>query len=421
MRKLPRLRSDIDVMPSPIRERPGLLLRDPFGYTSAVFVIPPPWIAVLQCLDGEHSEIDAQAILTRLNGGVIVPAEPIREIVDVLREGGFLETEELFALKRAKHEAFRAAAVREPSHVGTAYPETEREIRERFGPRFDSGEPAAGHGNGRLPRALAAPHVSPEGGFDSYRAAYALDCDDEEPTFVVLGTSHYGAPERFGVTRKPFRTPLGTVDVDEELYQELVQGSGDAVVEDDYCHQPEHSIEFQVLFLQYRLQSRLAPLRILPILCGPFLDSLRNGRKPESLDSNRRFFDTVSEIASRRGSELVWVLGVDMAHIGPRYGQDEPVRAGAGSMLGVAERDRARLERIAAGDAEGFFELVAPGGDELNWCGYSPFYTFLRAVAPVLGLEGDVRHYQQWNIDEESVVTFAAMHFDPAGLVAHDS
>jgi AmmeMemoRadiSam system protein B len=412
-RTLPRLRSDIDVMPSPVRDRPGLLLRDPFGYTSAVFVIPPRWIAVLQCLDGERTELDAQALLTRLNDGVIVPGEPIREIVNALREGGFLETEELAALKRAKQETFRSAAVREPSHVGTAYPETEQGIRERFAPHLDASSPPERERNERLPRALAAPHVSPEGGFASYRAAYELDCGDEvpTPTFVILGTSHYGAPERFGVTRKPFRTPLGTSDVDEDLYRELAREGGEGILEEDYCHQPEHSIEFQVLFLQYRLRR---PFRILPILCGPFLDSLRNGRKPESVDSNRRFFGALSEIATRR-DDLVWVLGVDMAHIGPRYGHDERVRAGSGSMLDVAERDRARLERISAGDAEGFFELVHPDGDDLNWCGYSPFYTFLRAVAPVLELEGELRHYQQWNIDETSVVSFAAMHFHPRG------
>ena len=56
---LPRLRMDIDVMPSPIRERPGLLLRDPFGYTETVLVLPHPWLALLSCLDGEHTELDA--------------------------------------------------------------------------------------------------------------------------------------------------------------------------------------------------------------------------------------------------------------------------------------------------------------------------------------------------------------------------
>jgi MEMO1 family protein len=415
---LPRLRSDIDVMPSPVPDRPGLLLRDPFAYTSEVFVIPPQWIAILQCLDGEHSELDAREILTRLNGGVLVPGEPIREIVEVLAEGGFLETEELHALKRAKHDAFRTAPVREPTHVGSAYPHTEEGIRGRFEPHL--GVPPNESGNGKLPRALAAPHVSPEGGFDSYRAAYDIARDDndekedEEPrTFVILGTSHYGAPERFGLTRKPFRTPLGTVGLDEELHDELVREGGEGIIEEDYCHQPEHSIEFQVLFLQYRFQLHGArPFRILPVLCGPFLDSLRNGRPPERLDSNRRVFDALSAMAIRR-SDLVWVLGVDMAHIGHRYGQREAVRAHSGPMLRVAERDRARLERISASDADGFFELVHPNGDDLNWCGYAPLYTFLRAVAPVLNLEGELRHYQQWNIDEGSVVTFAAMHFHP--------
>ena len=33
---LPRLRRDIDVMPSPIPDQPGLLMRDPFLYTDHV-------------------------------------------------------------------------------------------------------------------------------------------------------------------------------------------------------------------------------------------------------------------------------------------------------------------------------------------------------------------------------------------------
>ena len=57
---------------------------------------------------------------------------------------------------------------------------------------------------------IAAPHVSPEGGWNSYQAAYgALAPEYKDRTFVVLGTSHYGQPERFGMTRKPFVTPLG--------------------------------------------------------------------------------------------------------------------------------------------------------------------------------------------------------------------
>ena len=397
---------DIDVMPSPIQERPGLLLRDPFGYTETVLVLPHPWLALLSCLDGEHTELDAQALLTRLSGGELVGSERVRELVTLLSEEGFLETDELRALKERKHEAFRRASVREASHAGTAYPDTAEGIQERFAEEMPAPSPKKS-----LPSVLAAPHVSPEGGYASYRAAYDFDADGEEPTFVILGTSHYGRPERFGLTRKPFRTPLGTAEVASDLHDLLVARAGAAVVEEDYCHAREHAVEFQVLFLQYRMRK---PIRILPVLCGPFVESLKTGNPPESQDATKRFFDALGEIASTR-SDLVWVLGVDMAHVGRRYGHAEAVRAEEGVMIEVAEQDRERLDRICAGDDEGFFELVHPDSDPLNWCGYPPFYTFLKSAAPALNLEGEVLKYEQWNIDEASVVSFAAMHFRAKG------
>jgi AmmeMemoRadiSam system protein B len=397
---LPRLRPDIDVMPSPIPDRPGLLLRDPFGYTETVLVLPHPWLALLSCLDGQHTELDAQALLTRLAGGELVPREGVRELLELLSEEGFLETEELAALKERKHEAFRLAPLREASHVGTAYPDTAAGIEKRFASEMTPDRTP-------LPRAVAAPHVSPEGGFGSYSSAYAVDTDGADRTFVILGTSHYGRPERFGLTRKPFRTPLGVAEVDVELHDRLLAGGGEAVVEEDYCHAREHAVEFQVLFLQYLMKR---PIRILPVLCGPFVSSLTTGEPPESLDGTKRFFETLGEIAASR-PDLVWVLGVDMAHIGRRYGHSEAVKADSGVMLEVRERDLERLDRVCAGDAEGFFELVHPDSDPLNWCGYPPLYTFLKSAVPALHLEGEVRRYEQWNIDEASVVSFAAMHF----------
>lgn len=402
---LPKLRWDLDVMPSPIPQRPGLLLRDPFGYTDAVLVIPPPWIPVLSCLDGEHSDRDAQVLLTRRNGGEIAPIEQVREIVSVLRENGFLLTEELEAKKAERHEAFRRAPRRKATHAGSAYPERAEAIEAAFGSHL----PSSPGGEARaMPRAIVAPHVSPEGGFDSYRAAYDVrPPEEEEPTFVILGTSHYGAPERIGITRKSFETPLGVVPVATEHVDAFARRAKASVVEEDYCHAPEHSIELQVVFLQHRMRR---PFRIVPLLVGPYTDSLTAGRRPEALDENRRAFEALSELAL--GSpELYWILGVDMAHVGSRYGDGASARAGEGPMRTVAEADQARIERLSASDAEGFFELVHPEGDALHWCGYAPLYAFLQAVAPVLELEGELLHYEQWNIDPASVVTFGAMHF----------
>jgi predicted class III extradiol MEMO1 family dioxygenase len=243
-------------------------------------------------------------------------------------------------------------------------------------------------------------------------AAYgALDPEDGERVFVVLGTSHYGEPDRFGLTRKAFVTPFGAARTEHGLVDELHAAGGDAVALEDYCHAVEHSIEFQVVFLQYLYGPNV---RILPVLCGAFLCGRDGGgrdrrRTPEENDRVARFIGALGEISAREGRRLAFVLGVDFAHIGRRYGDAHAARAHAGPLATVEKRDRARLERMAAGDGPGFWELVAEhGDDDLRWCGSSPIYTFLRAVPEA---RGRLIGYEHWNIDEASVVSFGAMAF----------
>jgi hypothetical protein len=150
-------------------------------------------------------------------------------------------------------------------------------------------------------------------------------------------------------------------------------------------------------------------VRILPILCGSYAGSLMNGGMPEDDDGVRRFLDALGELREREGDRLFWVLGVDMAHMGARYGDQFAVEAGDEVMNDVAARDQARLDCINAGDAAGFWELIRPNRDDLKWCGASPFYTFLKAAPKA---KGETLLYEQWNIDEQSVVTFAGMGFE---------
>jgi predicted class III extradiol MEMO1 family dioxygenase len=116
----------------------------------------------------------------------------------------------------------------------------------------------------------------------------------------------------------------------------------------------------------------------------------------------------LGELREREGNRIFWILGVDMAHMGARYGDEFQALAGEGAMGEVGLRDERRIERINAGDAEGFWELVRENRDDLKWCGSAPFYTFLK-TAP--GARGELLEYEQWNIDEASVVSFAGMGF----------
>ncbi len=122
----------------------------------------------------------------------------------------------------------------------------------------------------------------------------------------------------------------------------------------------------------------------------------------------QRFFDALGELADRHRENLFWVLGIDLAHIGRRYGDQLIARANEDEMLEVQEQDLERLAAVCDGQSDEFFEQVAPEQDRLKWCGFPPLYTFLRAVPEA---RGEVLRYQQWNIDDESVVSFAALEF----------
>jgi AmmeMemoRadiSam system protein B len=80
-------------------------------------------------------------------------------------------------------------------------------------------------------------------------------------------------------------------------------------------------------------------------------------------------------------------------------------------MLEVKEEDQERLRRVCEGDGDEFFEMVKLEQDRLKWCGFSPIYTFLSSMRNVQNIQGDVLRYDQWNIDERSVVSFAAVEF----------
>jgi MEMO1 family protein len=404
-RLLPRLRHALDIMPSPEASQPGLLLRDPLRYTDKVIYVPPPWIAGLRCLDGTHTELDVQEALTRATGELVF-SDTVRHFVGVLEQAGFLDSEEFHRLRDQKQAEFQQASERLPVHAGEAYPASASELRSKFQGYVDGLIGGNGFSPGTL--GVAAPHVSPEGGRNCYAVTYgglAAVPAVAKRTFVVLGTSHYGAPEKFGLTRKAFVTPLGTLRVDLELVDWLERHGGEAVSMEDYCHAVEHSIEFQCMFLRYGLDS---DVNILPILCGPFAESFQTGLPPEANPAVARFFDALAELAKAQAGRLFWVLGIDLAHVGRRYGDDFSATAGRGPMAAVAKRDRERLQALCAGDLRRFFELAKISESLLKWCGYSPLYTFAKAVPSA---RGRVLQYEQWNIDAQSVVSFASLEF----------
>lgn len=405
-RILAPLRRNLEFHPSPVPDRPGLLIRDPYRYAQGGLILPPQLVPLLSMFDGNSDLGDLHAALVRLSGDVRA-GEAADRFAGTLSAGGFLEDDAFAHLRTERHQAFEKAPIREAVHAGAAYPEAAGELRGLLTQYLD-GTAAAGPSAARL-IAIAAPHVSPEGGHQAYRAAYgSLGPGDAKRTFVILGTSHYGEPETFGLTAKPFLTPLGQAETDLELVRFLAEAGGPGVRGEDYCHSVEHSIEFQVVFLQHLFAPNV---RILPILCGPFARATYQGGRPEDDPAAGGFFEALAELARRQGERLLFVLGIDLAHMGRRYGDAFTAHADQGAMVEVGQRDRERLARVLEGDAAGFWDLIQQQGDDLKWCGASPLYTFLRTFP---GAKGELLRYQQWNIDDDSVVSFAGLAFRQA-------
>jgi MEMO1 family protein len=396
------LRFNLDFMPSPDPARPGLIIRDPYHYTDATLIVPPPLVQALECFDGQQSTLDLRSELVRITGEIQV-GELEKHLFDSLNDAGFLENERYRELKEKREKDFAHEETREAIFAGSAYPNDPQALSDVLTRRVGRSEGAS------QTIAVAAPHASPDGGWDTYRAAYqALPPREqaEDKTFVVIGTSHYGAPDRFGLTRKQFLTPFGTAQTDTGLVNELEAAAPDAVRLEDYCHAVEHSIEFQIVFLQHLYGPSV---RVLPILCGPFAKSIYNGGLPEANDAVARFFNALGNLGARESHRLFWILGVDMAHIGQRYGDSLRATANLGEMLAIEQRDRQRIARINEGDVSGYWSLVQDGHDDLKWCGASPIYTFMKAMP---GLQSKLLDYHQWQIDPASVVTFGALRFD---------
>src|SRR5207247_3454961 len=114
--------------------------------------------------------------------------------------------------------------------------------------------------------------------------------------FVIIGTSHFSS-ERFTLTRKHFKTPLGIVPTDQGYVDRLVAHYGDGLFADELAHLPEHSIELEVVFLQYLYENQRA-CRIVPVVVGSFHDAVQSGLPPRVQADIGRFIEALRRAAA---------------------------------------------------------------------------------------------------------------------------
>ncbi len=397
----PRLRA-LEALPYQHEGRPAVLLRDPEQISSHLLVVGAPVVPLLSMLDGRNTVADLQAAVFR-GTGELVAREQFEALIARLDEAYFLQNERFEKFRQGLVEEFRRSPVRPAFHAGRGYPGDPAELAEWLGGFY--ADPAgaglpAGSPKGEI-RGLIAPHIDLRVGGPVYTHPYRALAESPPPDlFVILGIGHNGLPDLFSFTGKDFQTPFGLAVTDRGVFAGVREAFGDSLFGEDLSHRTEHTIEFQLVFLQQLYRG--VELKILPVLTSfSYLDL----EHPDRRNLVERFVEGLSEVLVASGRRVCIIASVDLAHIGPRYG--DTLVPGPELVQETLARDRKVLEAVADGSAEGFAEEIRRERDARRVCGFSAIYTLLRLLP---GARGRLLALDAGRVDDAgSFVTYAGM------------
>ena len=406
MNERPQIRY-VDAFPIEANGQKLICLRDLEGLMEEPLAVSHHVYFLLTLMDGRHTVDDLAEGFAHQFDGTRIPEGQIEELIKQLDEACLLDNARSQNLRAEREQMFRASPVRPSAHAGQSYPlngeELGRAIDAFFEPPEGPGSPGA---PGPTPvKGLIAPHIDFRRGGPCFAWAYRALAEAPPPdVFVVFGTGH-SARRPFVLSRKDFETPLGTLKADSEVIDRMVENIPQDLFEDEFAHREEHSIEFQAVFLKYLFPDREIPF--VPVLCGSFHEMVQGQYSPMSSPAVSGFVKGLKQSLDASGKRVCFIAGVDLSHVGARFGDSEPLSEGF--IEGVENSDRALLEASGAMDAEGFFEVVTRECDRTRVCGTSSIYTMLQAMEAE---GGELLKYDQ-AIDEEaqSMVSFASMVF----------
>ncbi len=259
-------------------------------------------------------------------------------------------------------------SIRSPAVAGDFYEGTADGLRDQIESTFrhDVGPgdiPSVGEGQAEL-FGLVSPHAGyPYSGPVAAHGFGVLAESGRPESVILIGPNHSARGSDVAVTEADaWETPLGTVDIDDELRQ-AVLGAADNIVADEPTHAGEHSLEVQIPYLQYLYDEVPA---ILPIVM------------------TRQNEDVVASLASALAAALrskvrpvPIVASTDMTHYEPQAEAEQ--------------QDRKAIQRMEALDATGLLRTVSR--EQITMCGYGPTATAIACSTRGSAETGELLQY----------------------------
>ncbi len=267
--------------------------------------------------------------------------------------------------------------VRRPAVAGQFYPadkdELERKIEECFKHGLGPGTIPTEEGNERSIKGLVCPHAGYVYSGPVAAHSYKALVEDGLPdTVIILGPNHHGMGSGVAVADEPYSTPLGTMEIDEELATAL---AGDVIKIDDVAHRNEHSLEVQIPFLQYFSNS----LKIVPICCTK-----------QDLRTSKKIGEKIKKAAE--GKDVVVIASTDFSHYVLKKNAEK--------------KDKMAIDQILKNDPDGLYDIIQK--EHISMCGYGPVAAMMIGSG---GEKGELLKYATSGdvVNQREVVGYGAL------------
>jgi AmmeMemoRadiSam system protein B len=206
------------------------------------------------------------------------------------------------------------------------------------------------------------------------RVFAAIHAQAAPDTFVLLSATHrWGASRPAVYAHGRWATPLGEVEVDEELAMAILKAGAGLLTKAPGAHSDEHSAEVQVPFIQHLFPEA----KILPILIPPDEEAARVG-------------EVIGQTLHASEKPTVVIGTTDLTHYGQMYYGFAPAGTGEPALEWVRTNDERVINLILAMRAE---EIVTETAAHRNACGGGAIAGTVAAARTMGAKEGRLLEY----------------------------
>lgn len=402
---------DVDILPFEQQGKRYLRLSSREGLSDECLMVPMELAEILRLFDGSQSRLEIERQVQRRYNGSL-PVGFLDDLLAKLSSIYVLDTPDYRTRRAAVIEEYCRSDIRPASHAGGAYEGDPHRLRLQIREMFTSHR-GPGHPEGLKHDDLSgifSPHIDFRRGGSSFAWGFKeLAERTTATTFVIVATSHYSM-ERFVLSRKDYETPFGIARTNQAFVDQIAKRFGPGCFKDEYASRHEHSIEFQVLFLQYLFEGK-RDFRIVPLLVGSFHDAIQSRSEPAQVSDIGRMIAALREATELSPEKVCFICSGDLAHIGMKFG--DPWMVDSEKSAWCRARDHSLLNEMESAAPDRLFQRMAQDQDERRICGFPPAYLMFHAMQKS---EGKRLCYDQF-VDPRGheIVSFASMAFYDRG------